>query len=152
MFFKSISVCVVIAFLIVIYENVGVAEHPIMLQSETSLSSKIETKKEVLQAPMQQGDASPTKNESESRVILGVIGKLFPQNIYVGDKNNPEIGAYLQDKAKVESLPSFQYSLHTLDYNALIPTRDIMDTTQQKKVIQERSDSVLISPFVKEAP
>jgi len=145
MFFKiSLSV---VAVPVVVYMNIP--EEPTILISE---SAKSVIKKEAVQVLLQQEEILPVKDENKSYIIPSMIDKFLPQNVYVGDKNESEIGASLQNKANAESLPSLQYSLHTLDYNALIPTRDIMDITQQKEVTQERSDSVLISPFTIKAP
>lgn len=151
MFFKSISVSVIIVFLIVIYAPVGVSREPVLLSPETSLSSKKGIKKEVAQVPLKQEELLSAKNEYKSYIITGMSEKSLSQNIYVGDKKEIEVGSFLQNKANTEGLPSLQSSLNTLSYNALIPTRDIMDTTRQKAVPQERSGSVLISPFAKEA-
>lgn len=141
MFFKSIFVCITVVFVTVICINSRfVGDTP-------SLSLKKEVAKVV-----QCAECSITDETSRSYIITSTGENYLSSTFPAGGRKEAEDKIIIHERANSEDLFSLQnslgYSKHTvIDLVVEINT----SSTPQREVLQERSESVLVSPFAKEA-
>lgn len=134
-------------FSIVVYVNMDTNESPILLLSEN------EIQKMVVQVPLKQEDRLTLKVECESYIVTD-MGKLClsQKNTSTEDKKETEVNADLHKEASAEDASNLDTPLGYPKPSTLVLTEEIkMTSFFGKEPFIERNDSVLVSPFAKEA-